>query len=95
MIKSALKTLGISSQNLGSSTGQQWFSEGKEFESFSPVDGKLIANIKSSNRKDYEAVIKQAGDAFLHWRLLPAPKEETSFVSWETSYVSLNLLSEN
>lgn len=74
MIKSALKTLGISSQNLGSSTGQQWFSEGKEFESFSPVDGKLIANIKSSNRKDYEAVIKQAGDAFLHWRLLPAPK---------------------
>lgn len=74
MIKSALKTLGISSQNSGSSTGQQWFSEGKEFESFSPVDGKLIANIKSSNRKDYEAVIKQAGDAFLHWRLLPAPK---------------------
>lgn len=74
MIKAALKTLGISSQNLGSSTGQQWFSEGKEFESFSPVDGKLIANIKSSNRKDYEAVIKQAGDAFLQWRLLPAPK---------------------
>jgi aldehyde dehydrogenase (NAD+) len=35
MIKAALKTLGISSQNLGSSTGQQWFSEGKEFESFS------------------------------------------------------------
>lgn len=74
MIKAALKTLGISSQNLGSSTGQQWFSEGKEFESFSPVDGKLIAKIKGSNRQDYEAVIKQAGDAFLQWRLLPAPK---------------------
>ncbi|MGE8427317.1 MAG: aldehyde dehydrogenase family protein [Sphingobacterium sp.] len=74
MIKSALKTLGISSQNLGSSTGQQWFSEGKEFESFSPVDGKLIAKIKASNSKDYETVIRQAENAFLEWRLIPAPK---------------------
>ncbi|WP_293952862.1 MULTISPECIES: aldehyde dehydrogenase family protein [unclassified Sphingobacterium] len=74
MIKSALKILGISSQNLGSSTGQQWFSKGKEFKSFSPVDGNLIAKIKGSHSKDYEAVVKQAGDAFLQWRLLPAPK---------------------
>lgn len=74
MINAALKTLGISSQNLGSSTGQQWFSEGKEFESFSPVDGKLIAKIKGSTSKDYETVVRQAENAFLQWRLIPAPK---------------------
>jgi len=74
MINAALKTLGISSQNLGSSTGQQWFSEGKEFESFSPVDGKLIAKIKGSTSKDYETVVRQAENTFLQWRLIPAPK---------------------
>jgi NAD-dependent aldehyde dehydrogenases len=74
MINAALKTLGIFSQNLGSSTGQQWFSEGKEFESFSPVDGKLIAKIKGSTIKDYETVVRQAENTFLQWRLIPAPK---------------------
>ncbi|WP_312186939.1 aldehyde dehydrogenase family protein [Sphingobacterium sp.] len=74
MINEALKTLGISPQNPGSSTGQQWFSEGKEFESFSPVDGKLIAKIKGSTSKDYETVVRQAEDTFLQWRLMPAPK---------------------
>lgn len=74
MINEALKTLGISTQNPGSSTGQQWFSEGKEFESFSPVDGKLIAKIKGSTSKDYETVVRQAEDTFLQWRLMPAPK---------------------
>ncbi len=74
MINEALKTLGISPQNPGSSTGQQWFSEGKEFESFSPVDGKLIAKIKASTSKDYETVVRQAEDTFLQWRLMPAPK---------------------
>lgn len=74
MIKKELKILGITSQNLGSSTGQQWFSGGEALESLSPVDGKLIAKVSGSSQKDYEAVIGDAQNAFKAWRLIPAPK---------------------
>lgn len=74
MIKKELKILGITSQNLGSSTGQKWFSGGEAFESLSPVDGKLIAKVSASSQKDYEAVIDDAQNAFKAWRLIPAPK---------------------
>ncbi|WP_282638030.1 L-piperidine-6-carboxylate dehydrogenase [Sphingobacterium thalpophilum] len=73
-MKNELKILGISTQNPGSSTGQHWFSEGKLFESFSPVDGKRIARVTGSSRKDYEQVVNSATDAFRTWRLVPAPK---------------------
>lgn len=74
MIKKELKILGITSQNLGSSTGQKWFSGGEVFESLSPVDGKLIAKVSGSSQKDYETVIANAQNAFKAWRLIPAPK---------------------
>ncbi|MGE8290527.1 MAG: aldehyde dehydrogenase family protein [Sphingobacterium sp.] len=74
MIKKELKILGITSQNLGSSTGQKWFSGGEVFESLSPVDGKLIAKVSGSSQKDYETVIGDAQNAFKAWRLIPAPK---------------------
>ncbi|MDF2517736.1 MAG: aldehyde dehydrogenase family protein [Sphingobacterium sp.] len=74
MIKKELKILGIISQNLGSSTGQKWFSGGEVFESLSPVDGKLIAKVSASSQKDYETVISNAQNAFKAWRLIPAPK---------------------
>ncbi|MDR2273459.1 MAG: aldehyde dehydrogenase family protein [Sphingobacterium sp.] len=74
MIKKELKILGITSQNLGSSTGQKWFSGGEVFESLSPVDGKLIAKVSGSSQKDYETVIADAQNAFKAWRLIPAPK---------------------
>lgn len=74
MIKKELKILGITSQNLGSSTGQKWFSGGEVFESLSPVDGKLIAKVSGSSQKDYETIISDAQNAFKAWRLIPAPK---------------------
>ena len=33
----------------GCSTGSDWFSSGDKIESFSPVDGKLIASLKSGS----------------------------------------------
>lgn len=74
MIEKELKILGITSQNLGSSTGQKWFSGGEVFESLSPVDGKLIAKVSGSSQKDYETIISDAQNAFKAWRLIPAPK---------------------
>lgn len=74
MIENELKELGISSENLGTSTGNTWFGKGEELSSYSPVDGKLIGMVKSSTKDDYEEVIKKAQTAFKEWRMIPAPK---------------------
>ena len=74
MIENELKELGISSENLGTSTGNTWFGKGEELSSYSPVDGKLIGKVKSSTKDDYEEVIKKAQVAFKEWRMIPAPK---------------------
>ncbi len=71
-----LNELGIKKINFGSSTGQNWSktkSEG-ELKVHSPVDGKLIASVYQSSEKDYEKIVKSAQEAFLFWRMVPAPK---------------------
>jgi aldehyde dehydrogenase (NAD+) len=70
-----LKVLNVQSTNQGVSTGQQWItSTGEAIESFSPVNGKLIGTVTAADKSSYELVIKKAEDAFLKWRLMPAPK---------------------
>ena len=64
----------------GTSTGLDFWQSAtadrtdKTIDSFSPVDGKLIARIHTSTRTDYDRVIETAQVAFLEWRLVPAPK---------------------
>ena len=74
MIENELKGLGISSDNFGTSTGSTWFGKGETLHSYSPVDGKLIAKIRTTTDKDYEEVILKSQIAFKDWRLMPAPK---------------------
>jgi len=70
-----LKGLLISSKNKGVSTGSTWLkSKGEKINSFSPVDGKLIASVSGVDKESYEAVVQKAQEAFLRWRLWPAPK---------------------
>lgn len=74
-IKEALKTLGIKSSNMGTSTGKKWLrSTGKSITSYSPSDGKVIGRVQSTDEKAFTKVIDQAQRAFLEWRLVPAPK---------------------
>lgn len=73
-MKNTLKALGVKEINEGCSTGQNWFSNGEILESFSPVDGNLIAQIKTATKADYQKVIGTAKDAFLIWKSIPAPK---------------------
>ncbi|MBK1896461.1 L-piperidine-6-carboxylate dehydrogenase [Chryseobacterium paridis] len=73
-IEKSLKNLGIKEDNKGTSVGGKYFAAGKTIESYSPVDGKLIAKIKTSNEADYEKVIQSAQKAFQEFRLIPAPK---------------------
>ncbi len=70
----ALKKLGILSVNEGTSTGLNYFSSGPIIESFSPVDGKLIASVKTTSETDYQKVMKATTEAFKTWRLVPAPQ---------------------
>lgn len=73
-IEEAMEKLGISAVNNGTSTGENWFSEGEEISSFSPVDGQLIAKVKATAENDYEKVMQTASEAFKTWRLKPAPQ---------------------
>lgn len=70
----ALEKLGIKLINEGTSTGVENFSSGEILDSFSPVDGKLIASVKTSTLEDYEKVMRSATEAFKTFRLIPAPQ---------------------
>lgn len=74
-IQEILSQLGIEEMNNGASTGGKWFkTRGEQIDSISPVDGKLIASVNAATEADYEAVILKAQEAFLEWRMIPAPK---------------------
>ena len=45
-IKTVLEQLGVEEINSGASTGSHWFNtRGEHIDSYSPVDGKLIASV--------------------------------------------------
>jgi len=70
-----LAELGLKQSNPGVSTGLNWLSSnGESIQSFSPVDGKLIASVTSVDKSSYEKVMATAQAAFEAWRLWPAPK---------------------
>jgi aldehyde dehydrogenase (NAD+) len=70
----ALEALGVKAINEGTSTGNNWFSNGEVFESHSPVDGQLIGQVKASTAADYEKVMQSATEAFKTFKLMPAPQ---------------------
>ncbi len=73
-IQEVLTRLGLTEVNSGVSTGTQWFdTEGKLNPSYSPVDGSLIASVKTATLDDYEKVITTAQSAFKEWKMTPAP----------------------
>lgn len=69
-----LNKLGIKDHNHGTSTGNHSFGSGDKIESYSPVDGQLIASVSASTADDYEKVMQSATTAFKEWRNVPAPK---------------------
>ena len=75
-IQSILDQLGVKADNAAFSTGSNWggVSNIESLESFSPVDGKLIASAKVATAEDYNQVVEKAQLAFSEWRTVPAPK---------------------
>ncbi len=70
-----LSQLKINKTNNGVSTGLQWIkSKGEKLDSYSPVDGKLIASVMGADKKAYEQTLAKAQTAFTTWKQWTAPK---------------------
>ncbi|MFY0608172.1 MAG: aldehyde dehydrogenase family protein [Cyclobacteriaceae bacterium] len=70
-----LKNLGVESTNPGAAIGAKWLAtKGQMLTSFSPVDGKAIAQVRLAEIDAYEKVVNAASEAFLSWRTVPAPQ---------------------
>jgi aldehyde dehydrogenase (NAD+) len=73
-IQEALSQLRIQPVNNGICTGTEWYSgEGDQISSYSPADGRLIAQVKQATLDDYKKVVEKARVAFPEWRQVPAP----------------------
>lgn len=72
----AFEALGLKAENPAAHDGRAAHagSGSAWLESFSPADGSLIARVRLATPDDYEKAVAQAHEAFLKWRLLPAPQ---------------------
>ncbi len=70
-----LEKLHIEPVNSGACYGD-WIADpsGGMLESLNPATGEPIAKIKMAGPADYECVVEHAAEAFLEWRMVPAPK---------------------
>ena len=73
-IPAILETLHIEPLNSGACHGE-WIAapSGGELESLNPATGEALAKVRMAGAEDYECVMARAADAFLEWRMMPAP----------------------
>lgn len=70
-----LERLGLSDINSGAWAGGALDTSGGDIvASENPTTGETIASVALASPEHYEQVVKAAEDAFLKWRMLPAPK---------------------
>ena len=74
-IPEILEKLHIEPVNSGACFGD-WIASpsGGELESLSPTTGESLSKIQLAGPADYELVMAQASEAFLEWRMIPAPR---------------------
>ena len=69
-----LEILNLQKENKGASTGSNWLNtKGALLHSYSPVDGNLVGSVTTTDPESYEKTIQTAQQAFLYWRMMPAP----------------------
>jgi aldehyde dehydrogenase (NAD+) len=72
--KTLLEQLGIEKEQLGCSTGSQWYGSGAKLNASSPVDGEQLGTVTTASVEDYERILDVASTAFESFRTLPAPQ---------------------
>jgi aldehyde dehydrogenase (NAD+) len=73
-IPNVLEKLELEPVNSGACWGDWIDTAGDELRSINPADGSTIAAVRMATAADYEKVSGCAGEAFLEWRALPAPR---------------------
>jgi aldehyde dehydrogenase (NAD+) len=74
-ITDILERLHVEPTNSGACYGD-WIADpaGGELESLNPATGEVLAKVRMAGPADYEYVMDRAREAFLDWRMIPAPK---------------------
>ena len=71
-MRSVLEKLGIGDETAGAFDGE-WRGGGAVIEKYSPIDGKLLARVRTASDEDYERTVTRAQEAFAKWRVTPGP----------------------
>ncbi len=69
-----LKSLGIKPNHSGAYDGSWRKTAGEILVSENPATGEALGRVRMATSTDYDAVVAAAQEAFLRWRLVPAPK---------------------
>ena len=74
-VSEILEKLHIEPVNSGACYGE-WIAgpSGSVLHSLSPASAEVLASIHTAGPADYETVMAHASEAFLQWRMIPAPK---------------------
>ncbi len=67
-----LRKLSLRANNPGVFSGE-WLGSGKPLPSLSPIDGRLLATVRTASADEYERTARRAQVAFQQWQLVPAP----------------------
>ena len=68
-----LKSLGIDPVSPGVFDGE-WSGSGPLLPSFSPNDGRLLAEVRTATPAEYDRAVARAHAVFQSWRMVPAPR---------------------
>src|SRR5882724_5894185 len=68
-----LRKLGLEGDNPGVFCGD-WLGSGKALQSISPIDGRMLATIRTATVEQYELTVRRSQEAFQSWQAVPAPK---------------------
>jgi aldehyde dehydrogenase (NAD+) len=70
-----LEKLGVADPTKGLCLGADWQTgAGAAIEVRSPIDGQILAMVKSATSKDVDQAVAKAAAAFKTWRVVPAPR---------------------
>src|SRR5258708_6676611 len=68
-----LRKLGLEGDNPGVFCGD-WIGSGKVLKSVSPINGQVLATVRTATPEQYERTVARAREAFEKWRMVPAPR---------------------
>src|ERR1041384_7220671 len=71
-MQSVLEKLGLADVNNGVFDGE-WRGSGAKIDKISPIGGQRLASVRTASADDYDKAITRAQEAFLKWRVTPAP----------------------